>query len=166
MTSDVEAHYGGLSGVHSSFVKDVVVPTVISAMRDVFSDHSLPVVVCTSLLKKTKATAWIWDLFATAIASEKLGSSVVLGTGSSSNREINAAADMAVLSTARDVVLFPGSTFSEYAAIHAWSGMRPRVWHWRASIEWVDCRARSDKTDPIGFRPGLPPWLIVEWIDE
>lgn len=115
------------TGAHAPFVRRVVIPQFMRAMRLGFVDAALPVVACTSLGKLGRATLWIAEELEVAIAAA-FGTPLVLGATGSDQRELNALADLRVLVQAQSAVLWPGSSFSEVAAIHRAARHAPIGW--------------------------------------
>lgn len=123
-----EASLLSANGSHAPFVRRVVIPQFIRAMRLAFVDPTLPVVACTSLGKLFRVTMWIVDEFEQAV-NAAFGVPLVLGSTGNDWRELNALADLRMLVHARSAVLWPGSTFSELAALHRAAR--------NASVGWV-----------------------------
>jgi hypothetical protein len=107
----VEARVGA-NGSFAPFVRRVVIPQFLRAMRAIFKDLSLPVVVCTSLGKLSHITLWIAEELETAVLAT-FGVPVVYGATQNAWREVNAMADLRVLVHAESAVLWPGSTFPQ-----------------------------------------------------
>jgi hypothetical protein len=118
------AHEAALVGPNSTrtaqFVRAVVIPSFVRAMRLASTDVALPVVVCRSIGKVTDSTLWIVDELAAAVR-EAFGADITLGTTGVAERELAAVADLAMLLGTQDVVLFPGSSFSSVASVHLMS---------------------------------------------
>ena len=105
------------NGLYAPFVRRVVIPQFIRAMRLSFVHPNLPVVVCSSLGKLFHVTLWIADELEQAVRAS-FGVPIILGTAGNTERELNALADLRVLVRAETAVLWPGSSFSELAALH------------------------------------------------
>ena len=115
-------------GPYTTFVRRVVIPQFIRAMRATFEDTSLPLFVCTSLGKLTDTTLWIMEELDSAVRVA-FGTDVILGSVGNTARELNALGELRVLIGAHSALLWPGSSFSELAA--ATLAMR------NASVAWA-----------------------------
>ena len=136
----------GPRGKFAHFVHKHLLPEFVRAMRATFRDTSLPVVVCSPLGKVTQASNWIVDELQRSVQTA-FGVRIILGAAATPARELNALADLQVLTAAQSAVLWQGSTYSALAAV--------RLLVRNASVGWV-----ADMRDKrLCVRPGADPNL-------
>jgi hypothetical protein len=137
-------HYG-TDGTVAWFVRERVVPEMVSAMLATFVRKDLPVVVCSTLGKLTNVTNWIIMELQQAIRTAKVGTDVVLGGSTHSQRELQAASELNVLLHAQSVVLSPFSTWSLLAASALKADNKSYSYHNTFSCERSDEIKRRSK---------------------
>jgi hypothetical protein len=141
------------TGKHAPFVRNVVIPQFILAMKVSFRDLSLPVVVCSSIGKLYHETLWIARELEERIRAA-FGVEVIFGTTESKARELNAAAELHVLARAQSAVLWRGSTFSGLAAIHL--AQRNASIGWAPDMRSAHLCNSSIDDEPYDAKYGMP----------